>query len=95
LLIPFVENSFKHLSHFTNGHPNLVKIEVTKENGSFHFAIMNTTEGKQVDKLYDQGGIGLNNVKRRLQLLYPGKHTLSTGEKEGRFEVHLILTIDK
>jgi sensor histidine kinase YesM len=95
LLIPFVENSFKHLSHFSNDHPNQVKIDVKNSNGNFHFSVMNTTEGKQVNKLDKEGGIGLVNVKRRLELLYPGKHTLSIRELQGRFEVDLTLIIDK
>jgi len=95
LLIPFVENSFKHLSHFSNGHPNYIKIDVSRPDSKFHFSVINTTEGKQVNKLDKEGGIGLVNVKRRLELLYPGKHTLSFRETGGRFEVDLMLIIDK
>ncbi|MEJ0106969.1 MAG: hypothetical protein WDO19_32460 [Bacteroidota bacterium] len=51
LLIPFVENSFKHLSHFSNGHPNYIKINASGPGNKFHFSIINTTEGKQVNKL--------------------------------------------
>ncbi|MEJ0106368.1 MAG: GHKL domain-containing protein [Bacteroidota bacterium] len=95
MLIPFVENSFKHLSHFSNGHPNYIKIDASGPGNKFHFSIINTTEGKQVNKLDKEGGIGLANVKRRLELLYPGKHTLSFRETEGMFEVDLMLVIDK
>jgi LytS/YehU family sensor histidine kinase len=44
LLMPFVENSFKHLSHFSNGKKNLVKINAAKANGEFHFSVTNTIE---------------------------------------------------
>jgi sensor histidine kinase YesM len=39
------------------------------------------------------GGIGLQNLRRRLQLLYAGKHTLSLEEKEGMFHVSLTLEL--
>lgn len=93
LLMPFVENSFKHISHFSNGRPNKVTIDLDRENNFFHFRISNTTDGSQSKELVSNGGIGLANVKRRLELLYPGTHELSVTEKEGQFEVDLKLLI--
>lgn len=46
LLVPFVENSFKHLSHYSNGRMNEIKIDLAKNNGEMIFIISNTTEGK-------------------------------------------------
>jgi sensor histidine kinase YesM len=89
LLIPFVENSFKHLSHFAKGKKNEIQIDLSKQNGEMNFQIRNTTEGKQVHEFSNDGGIGLNNVKRRLELLYPQKHALDISEQEGWFNVHL------
>lgn len=89
LLIPFVENSFKHLSHFPNERKNEILIDLSKQNGQMNFHIRNTTEGKQVHEFSNDGGIGLNNVKRRLELLYPHKHELSISETEGWFDVQL------
>jgi len=94
LLIPFVENSFKHISHFSNGKPNSVNIELSRENGYFNFKVNNTTEGKELKELGKDGGIGLVNVKRRLELLYPGNHELKVSEKDNVFEVQLKLTIN-
>lgn len=94
LLIPFVENSFKHLSHFNNGRKNEVRIDLCRQNGEMNFNISNTTEGKQVHELYGEGGIGLNNVKRRLELLYPQKHQLNITENDGWFDVRLKLKIE-
>ena len=94
LLIPFVENSFKHLSHFSNGRPNEINMDLFKENGELVFAVKNTTEGKQEDAVKQDGGIGLANVKRRLELLYPQKHQLSIKHKDGYFDVQLKLKID-
>src|SRR5690606_6549479 len=74
LLAPFVENAFKHISH----HPdktNFVRVKLSRANGSFHFMVENSREdGVQTEK--KSGGIGMVNVKRRLELLYPGKHEL-------------------
>ncbi len=93
LLVPFVENSFKHVSHFPN-KLNEIIIDVTRENGAMELSVRNTTEGKQKE-IVKQGGIGLLNVKRRLELLYPDKHTLKVEETPGWFDVKLTLQIDK
>ena len=94
LLIPFVENSFKHISHFNSGQPNKVTIDVNRVNGRFYFSTTNTTEGRQTHSLDKEGGIGLSNVKRRLELLYPGKHELTVKETGGKFEVQLMISIE-
>src|SRR4030095_6059130 len=87
LLMPFVENSFKHLSHFSNGKKNVVKINAAKANGEFHFSVTNTIEYTSTKGLV--GGIGLKNVKRRLELLYNGKHELQIKEDDQLFKVDL------
>lgn len=92
LLIPFVENSFKHLSHFENGKINEVSIVLEKQNGDLQFFVRNTTESPEKAAVA-QGGIGLNNVKRRLELLYPGKHDLAITKLNEWFDVHLKLNI--
>lgn len=91
LLVPFVENSFKHLSHFGAGKKNTVKIFANRENGLFHFSVSNTVEYNSTRE--PVGGIGLRNVKRRLELLYPGKHELSIKEENSEFKVDLKLKI--
>lgn len=92
LLIPFVENSFKHVSHYSNGKQNFIQINIGRENGTFQFSVYNTTEEKQA-KALQQGGIGLQNVKKRLELLYPGQYSLSVQEKKDWFGVELNLSI--
>lgn len=90
LLIPFVENAFKHVSHHAAKN-NFINLEMNRNNGSFLFEISNSKEinGSSVER----GGIGLENVKRRLELLYPGKHELSIGNTETDFTVKLKLVI--
>jgi sensor histidine kinase YesM len=92
LLIPFVENSFKHLSHYS-GKKNEVQINITRSNGSMNFSAYNTTEVKQSNEHAVAGGIGLANVQKRLQLLYPGKHNLQVHQKSGWYGVELTLSI--
>ena len=95
LLIPFVENSFKHLSHYSKGRMNEINIDINRSNGEMKFSVSNTTEGKQMQELKKDGGIGLGNVKRRLELLYPDTHTLNIEQKDGWYGVELIIKIDK
>ena len=92
LLIPFIENSFKHISHYSNGKQNCIQIDIGRENGTFRFCVYNTTEEKQAAVL-QQGGIGLTNVKKRLELLYPGEYSLKIEEKKEWFGVELHLSI--
>lgn len=90
LLIPFVENAFKHISHY-QGKNNFIRMNMSQNNESFLFEISNSKEvnGAVVEK----GGIGLANVKRRLELLYPGKHELRINETQNNFAVSLKLKI--
>lgn len=69
LLIPFVENSFKHLSHFDKERQNEVRIAISRSNGSMHFSVYNTTENNSLRK----GGIGLTNVKKKAAAALPWK----------------------
>jgi two-component system LytT family sensor kinase len=90
LLMPFVENSFKHLSHFSNGKKNVVEISADRASGQFSFCVANTIEHKSRDPV---GGIGLKNVTRRLELLYNGRHELQVQESGDLFKVELKIEI--
>jgi hypothetical protein len=89
LLIPFVENAFKHISHYPQ--KNEVRIQMDTHENSFRFSVFNTKEGKAM--LNGHTGIGLKNVKRRLHLLYKDRHELTINDNEGSFEVNLSLRI--
>jgi len=91
LLIPFVENAFKHISHKIQGD-NFVKLDMTRSNGYFEFTVENSCE-KGIDTTEQHGGIGMNNVKRRLELLYPGTHQLNIIDSDDRFKIDLKLKI--
>ena len=91
LLVPFVENAFKHISHHKD-QPNFIELDLSMHNGNFHFKITNSKE--VLEKVKDShSGIGLNNVKRRLELLYPDKHVLSIKDSGNIFSVELHLKI--
>jgi len=92
LLIPFVENAFKHISH-KPGRQNFVRLDITRSNGHFNFVVENSKEVERTTE--SQGGIGLNNVKRRLELLYPEKHELNIDDDETIYKVDLKLQIDQ
>ena len=90
LFIPFVENAFKY--GVSTKEKTAINITlVTKEN-NVAFTVTNTIV--KADKgIIETTGIGINNVKRRLELLYPGKHTLQVSEENNQFIVHLDINL--
>jgi two-component system LytT family sensor kinase len=92
LLIPFVENAFKHVSAHT-GKQNFIRINLARSNDRFIFSTENSKEPKQL--VDDYSGIGLKNVKRRLELLYPGKYELQIEDQENLYKAALVLHLDK
>ncbi|MEO6722158.1 MAG: histidine kinase, partial [Ferruginibacter sp.] len=90
LLIPFVENAFKHISHF-KGQLNYIRIAMNYTDGELYFEVENSTE--EPAAATDYRGIGLTNVKRRLALLYPVKHRLEISNKNQQFKVALRIKI--
>jgi two-component system LytT family sensor kinase len=93
LLAPFVENSFKHLSHYGNGRMNEIIIDLTRQNDVIVFNVSNTTEAARSEET-QVGGIGLSNVKRRLELLYPHRHQLDILQRDGWFDIKLVLELN-
>jgi two-component system, LytTR family, sensor kinase len=89
LLIPFVENAFKHISHHTHAR-NFIRVTLQRNNGTLLFTVENSKDDQQ-QSTEPTGGIGLSNVKRRLELLYPGRHTLNIQNKTDTFKIELNL----
>jgi sensor histidine kinase YesM len=89
LLIPFVENAFKHSS---KNAPNPgIRIDLYIEPRQIRFTVANHIR-KSADTPGDpSGGIGLHNIQRRLDLLYPGKHSLVITEDQEIFTVKLVI----
>lgn len=91
LLIPFIENAFKHGGGLMQ--PPEIYIHLTVDNNQLHLTVKNKFEESEAIK-DKTSGIGLANVKRRLALLYPGKHILTIDKKEGSFIISLLLTLN-
>ena len=91
LLIPFVENAFKHISHYKQ-QINFVQLNMYCKNGEFNFVIENSKEAAGIST-EKHGGIGLKNVQKRLELLYPQKHHLHIQNHEEIYRVDLKIKI--
>lgn len=90
LLLSFVENAFKHISH-KQDTANFVRIDLQRSNGQMIFHVINSKE--ETVSTEGAGGIGLQNVKRRLELLYPGKYDLKIDNKADVYAVNLKLNV--
>jgi two-component system, LytTR family, sensor kinase len=89
LLICFVENAFKHVSHHS---ANEISVRLSKQGSNFVMSVFNTIEHKtQAEE--SQNGIGLKNVQRRLELLYPGEHSLKIEKTDKAFEIQLTINV--
>jgi LytS/YehU family sensor histidine kinase len=92
LLIVFVENAFKHSR---NSRDRLIEIEIelVKRADKIVFSISNSFSGEAVNEKHPEkhSGFGLESVRKRLNLLYAGKHTLEIQKTESRHAVELRL----
>jgi two-component system, LytTR family, sensor kinase len=86
LLIPFIDNGFKHGDF--EGNESHLAITLTVTGNQLFFQIENRAKQKNKDQA---GGVGLNNIKRRLELLYPGNHILQVEPNDNKFKATLIL----
>lgn len=76
LMIPFVENAFKHVSNFTD-RVNFIAISLSYQDGIFKLVVMNSVDHSGfAQSEIAAGGIGQENTKRRLILIYPERHEL-------------------
>lgn len=91
LLIPFVENAFKHGISLEQKSVINIDLEVDETQQKFYFNIKNTVNALRATQDNETSGVGIANVQKRLKLLYPNKHKLSTNEKEQWYEVRLEL----
>jgi two-component system, LytTR family, sensor kinase len=92
LLIPFVENAFKHGISLRNKSRITISLSCTPE--KIYFDVYNsvhTSRGSEIEN--DSMGIGLHNVQQRLALLYKHKHDLSIRETTTEYFVHLTIDV--
>lgn len=89
LLQPLVENAFK----FVGGCPQ-IQIHGRISEREFSFSVENSISPASNPGRSETGGIGLENLRRRLQLLYPGRHHLREHAGEASFRTELKLDLD-
>ncbi len=96
LFIVFVENAFKHLGE-VSGHKSTVSVSIDINENSLLFCCINT-----IDKLHDmeidlekgKSGIGLENAKKRLAIMYPDKHQLAIHSTDAEYKIKLELELN-
>ncbi|WP_205687045.1 sensor histidine kinase [Chitinophaga rhizosphaerae] len=94
LLIPFVENAFKHGISLRNR--SWIVVSLSCDDHHIYFDAYNSLHPKREnDPERNSLGIGLNNVRQRLEHVYPGRHELSIRETASEFFVHLTLKSEK
>ncbi|MEN2282170.1 histidine kinase [Algoriphagus sp. SE2] len=92
LLIPFVENAFKH--GISTKSKSWIKINLRCLKGSVHLDVVNSMHPKKVtEDPKDESGIGLENVKSRLAHFYPQKHNLTIVANDTEHFVHLSVQL--
>jgi two-component system LytT family sensor kinase len=93
LLVTLIENAFKFVSSFAD-RENKICIKLTITGGLFTFHVYNTTQHRDASAcMLNQGGIGLANLKRRLELLYPDKYELDFKKEACYYEATLKLEL--
>jgi two-component system LytT family sensor kinase len=93
LLIPFVENAFKHGISYVDESSIEIRMEVG--NTFIHFIVENFIVKKNDESINVESGIGLKNVIRRLELLYPGRHEISIKDDNLKYLVDLKINLSK
>jgi two-component system, LytTR family, sensor kinase len=92
LLNPFIENAFKHGISFRS--PSWIYITLTHDAQHLYFKVHNSIHQKSDESINDHShGIGLENVKKRLELIYPNRHKLEIQATDHDFFVSLVLGV--
>jgi two-component system, LytTR family, sensor kinase len=91
LLIPFVENAFKHGVSYLEA--SNIDIRLKTDNGNLHFRVENNRIKKNDNPVQLESGIGLKNVLRRLDLLYPGTHLINIEDNATKYIVNLDISL--
>jgi sensor histidine kinase YesM len=95
IIMPFVENAFKHVSQHRN-RTNWIVINCRFDDHQLHLEISNSaSNGNAANDVVSYRGLGLQNVQRRLDLLYTNQYTLDIKQDNGQFKVKLKLNLIK
>lgn len=90
LLIPFIENAFKHGVNYSKD--SFVDIFLDVSDKKLFMKVENSLHQKVKDKK-ENSGIGLVNIHKRLELLYPGNHSLQISQEENKYIVQLNMKL--
>lgn len=90
LLIPFVENAFKH--GVNSEQKSRIRIEMQLNNTEFQLSVINNRVNIQQD-ISERSGLGIANTRHRLDLIYPSRHLLTIHDTEKEFVVSLHLNL--
>ncbi|HAS47598.1 MAG TPA: hypothetical protein DCS93_44385 [Microscillaceae bacterium] len=94
IFVPFVENAVKHGLNVATDPFIDIQMNIHKDNQELDFVIVNSKKPQPANQPKDpNSGIGLVNVRRRLELLYPGKHQLNIQNDSTEFKVALNLKL--
>jgi sensor histidine kinase YesM len=91
LFVPFLENAFKH-GVSIDEHSCIIMAMIV-EAKKLIFTCENTDHGGVKRPAEEKGGIGLENVRRRLELVYPGRYELRAGSEEGKYKINLQIEL--
>jgi len=92
LLIVLIENAFKFVSNFTDKE-NKICIRIYTKGNILLFSLINTIELSQAGSIKNLNGIGIRNLKRRLELLYSNKFELITNAENGFYKTSLNIDL--
>jgi len=92
LLVVLIENAFKFVSNFS-GKENKIAIKLFIAGTTLHSSFLNTKEVQQPAASANSNGIGIVNLKRRLELLYPQKYKLTTNMENDFYETDLTIDL--
>ena len=92
LLVVLIENAFKFASNFSDKE-NKILIKIFTKDNALHSSFFNTKELQQACIAKNGNGIGIANLKRRLELLHPEKYKLTTNIENEFYETNLILDL--
>lgn len=89
ILITFIENAFKYVG-FNETRENTIEIHLKHYDNVLEFSVFNTKDFF-IDHAQGASGLGIANARRRLELLYPGRHNLTISDQENTYTVCLTL----
>jgi hypothetical protein len=91
LFVPFIENSFKHGISYRE--KSFINISIEVNNKSIIFKCVNSLQKGKENNGKEHNGIGLENVRKRLNLIFPNSHDLKISKSENEFEILLEIRL--